>query len=51
MFGFTYARFVAPGHPEVPGSAFFLAAGLHAIAALVAIAVMARAPRSAGASA
>jgi DHA1 family tetracycline resistance protein-like MFS transporter len=51
MFGFTYAWFVTPGHPYVPGSAFFLAAGLHAIAVCVAIAVMARAPRSAGASA
>ena len=51
MFGFTYAWFVAPGHPQVPGSAFLLAASLHAVAALIAIAVMARAPRTAGASA
>jgi DHA1 family tetracycline resistance protein-like MFS transporter len=47
MFGFTYAWFVAPGHPSVPGAAFMLAAGLHAIAALIAIIVMARAPRRA----
>lgn len=49
LFGFTYAWFVAPGHPYVPGSAFLLAAGLHAIAALIAITVMARAPRTIGA--
>ena len=49
MFGFTYAWFVAPGNPYVPGSAFMLAAGLHAIAALIAVAVMARAPKTAGA--
>ena len=51
IFGFTYAYFVAPGHAYVPGSAFLLAASLHAVAALIAIAVMARAPRTAGASA
>jgi hypothetical protein len=50
MFGFTYAWFVAAGHPFVPGSAFFLAAGLHAIAALIALSVMARAPKTAGAA-
>jgi DHA1 family tetracycline resistance protein-like MFS transporter len=49
LFGFTYAWFVAPGHPYVPGAAFLLAASLHAIAALIAIAVMARAPKTAGA--
>jgi len=46
MFGFTYAWFVAPGHPHIPGSAFLLAASLHAIAALIAVAVMARAPQA-----
>jgi len=51
MFGFTYAWFVAPGHPSVPGSAFFLAAAFHAVAAVIAITVMARAPKRAGASA
>lgn len=51
MFGFTYAWFVAPGHPYVPGSAFFLAAGLHAVASVIAVTVMARAPRSAKAAA
>lgn len=50
LFGFTYAWFVAPGHPFVPGSAFFLAAGIHAVAALIAVAVMARGPRPAEAS-
>lgn len=50
MFGFTYAWFVAPGHPYVPGSAFMLAASLHAIAALIALVVMARAPKTAGAA-
>jgi len=50
VFGFTYAWFVGPGHPYLPGSAFLLAAGLHAIAALIAIAVMARAPKTAGAA-
>jgi MFS transporter, DHA1 family, tetracycline resistance protein len=51
MFGFTYAWFVAPGHPQVPGSAFMLAAALHAVAAVIAITVMARAPRIVEASA
>ncbi|MBL8553194.1 MAG: TCR/Tet family MFS transporter [Phenylobacterium sp.] len=51
VFGFTYAWFVTPGHPQVPGSAFFLAAGLHAVAVCIAIAVMARAPRATGAPA
>jgi len=51
MFGFTYAWFVAPGHPQVPGSAFLLAAGLHAIGAVIGLAVLARSPRAAGASA
>jgi DHA1 family tetracycline resistance protein-like MFS transporter len=46
MFGYTYAWFVAPGHPSVPGSAFLLAASLQAFAALIAIVVMARAPRT-----
>jgi DHA1 family tetracycline resistance protein-like MFS transporter len=47
MFGYTYAWFVAAGHPYVPGAAFLLAAGLHALAALIAVVVMARAPRPA----
>jgi DHA1 family tetracycline resistance protein-like MFS transporter len=47
MFGFTYAWFIAPGHPYVPGAAFLLAAALHAVAAAIAVAVMARGPRSA----
>lgn len=50
VFGFTYAWFVAAGHPYVPGAAFLLAAGLHAIAALIALTVMARAPKTAGAA-
>jgi DHA1 family tetracycline resistance protein-like MFS transporter len=50
VFGFSYAWFVAPGNPYVPGSAFLLAAGLHAVAALIALMVMARAPKTAGAS-
>jgi DHA1 family tetracycline resistance protein-like MFS transporter len=50
VFGFTYAWFIGPGHPYVPGSAFLLAAGLHAIAALIAVAVMVRAPKTSGAA-
>jgi len=49
LFGFTYAWFILPGNPYIPGSAFLLAAGLHAIAALIALTVMARAPKTAGA--
>ena len=45
MFGYIYAWFVAAGHPYVPGSAFLLAASLHALAALIAVVVMVRAPR------
>lgn len=47
MFGLTYAWFVAPGHAYVPGAAFFLAAGLHAVGAVIALAVMARTARAA----
>lgn len=47
MFGYTYAWFVAPDHPLVPGAAFLLAAGLHAVGALIAFTLMARAPKSA----
>jgi DHA1 family tetracycline resistance protein-like MFS transporter len=50
MFGAAYAWFVAPGHPFVPGAAFLLAAGLHAIAALIAVTVMVRSPRAAKAA-
>lgn len=50
LFGFTYAWFVQPGNPYIPGSAFLPAAGLHAIAALIALVVMARAPKTAGAA-
>lgn len=49
LFGFTYAWFVQPGNPYIPGAAFLLAAGLHAVAVLIAIAVMARAPKIVGA--
>jgi len=45
MFGYTYAWFVGAGHPYVPGSAFLLAASLHALAAMIAVVVMVRAPR------
>jgi DHA1 family tetracycline resistance protein-like MFS transporter len=51
IFGAVYAWFVAPGHPHVPGSAFLLAAAFHAVGALIALGVMARAPRQAGAAA
>src|SRR5262249_40401315 len=51
IFGAVYACFVPPGHPYVPGSAFLLAAGFHALGALIALAAMARAPRQAGAAA
>jgi DHA1 family tetracycline resistance protein-like MFS transporter len=50
MFGFTYAWYVAPGHPYVPGSAFLLAAALHAVAALIALVLIVRAPRTAEAA-
>jgi hypothetical protein len=45
MFGVTYAWFVAPGHPYVPGSAFLLAASLHGLGAPDRRRVMARAPQ------
>jgi DHA1 family tetracycline resistance protein-like MFS transporter len=51
LFGFTYAWFVAPGHPNVPGAAFLLAAAFHAIGAILALAILARSPRTAGAAA
>ena len=51
MFGFTYAWFVGSGHPYIPGSAFLLAAALHAAGALIAIALMLRSARSAEAAA
>jgi MFS transporter, DHA1 family, tetracycline resistance protein len=51
VFGFTYAWFLAPSHPQVPGSAFLLAAGLHAIGAAVALTLMLRAPKPAEAAA
>lgn len=51
ILGATYAWFVAPGHPYVPGAAFLLAAALHALGALIALAAMARAPNRAGAAA
>jgi len=47
MFGFTYAFFIAPGHPYVPGSAFLLAATLHGIGAAIAVVLMARTPKAA----
>ncbi|MDB5446102.1 MAG: transporter [Phenylobacterium sp.] len=46
-FGYVYAWFVAPGHPQLPGAGFLLAALLHAIAALIAVGLMVRAPRTA----
>ena len=42
MFGYTYAWFVAPGHPSLPGAAFLLAAAFHAVAALIAVMAMSR---------
>jgi len=47
LFGFTYAWFVAPGHAYVPGSAFFLAATFQGVGALIAVVLMARAPKAA----
>lgn len=41
--------FAAPGTPYIPGSACRPAAGPHAIAALIALTVMAWAPKTAGA--
>ncbi len=41
MFGYAYAWFHQPGHPDVPGAAFLLAAGLHAGALALAAAAMA----------
>jgi DHA1 family tetracycline resistance protein-like MFS transporter len=51
LFGFTYAWFVAPGHPQIPGSAFLLAASLQAVAAMIGLAILARSPRAAKAPA
>lgn len=51
VFGEVYAWFMAPGHPQVPGAPFLLAAGLMALAATVALGLMVRAPRPAGAPA
>jgi DHA1 family tetracycline resistance protein-like MFS transporter len=51
VFGFTYAWFVTPGHPFIPGAAFMLAAGCMALAALIALVLMARAPHGLGAAA
>ena len=51
MFGMTYAWFVTPGHPHVPGSAFLLAASLHAAASLISVTLMVRATRRSGAAA
>ena len=45
-FGYVYAWSVAPGHPQLPGAGFLLAALLHAVAALIAVGLMARAPRT-----
>lgn len=47
IFAFTYAYFIAPGHPYVPGSAFLLAAALQAMGALIALTLVARPPKSA----
>jgi DHA1 family tetracycline resistance protein-like MFS transporter len=46
IFGYAYAWFVAPGHPQVPGAAFLLAAAQLALAAFIA-AVLMRRPRHA----
>ena len=51
VFGFTYAWFVSPGHPQVPGAAFLLAAALMGLGALIALTLMIRAPKAAGAAA
>lgn len=40
LFGFAYAWFVQPGHPQVPGAAFLLAALLHAAAVILALGVV-----------
>jgi DHA1 family tetracycline resistance protein-like MFS transporter len=45
VLGYVYAWYITPGHPYVPGSAFLLAAALHGLAALIALAVIVRPPR------
>ena len=47
VLGSAYAWFVAPGHPYIPGAAFFLAAAFNALGALIAITVLARGRREA----
>lgn len=49
IFGYAYAWFVAPGHPQVPGAAFLLAAAMLALAALIAGVMIARQPKTQGA--
>jgi MFS transporter, DHA1 family, tetracycline resistance protein len=51
LFGYAYAWEVSPDGLGLPGAAFYLAAGLHAAAVLLALVLMARAPRSAEAQA
>ena len=48
IFGATYAWFLSPGHPYVPGSAFLLAAVLNGLGALIAVAAMTRRTEAAG---
>jgi len=51
ILGSTYAWFVAPGHPYVPGSAFFLGVAAYALGSLIALSALVRAPREARAAA
>jgi MFS transporter, DHA1 family, tetracycline resistance protein len=51
VFGYAYAWEVSPAGLGMPGTAFYLAAGLHVAALLLALVLMTRAPRSAEARA
>jgi DHA1 family tetracycline resistance protein-like MFS transporter len=51
MFAFTYAWFVQPGHAQVPGAAFLLAALLHVPALALALSVVGQSRRAARATA
>ena len=51
LFGYAYAWEVSPDGIGMPGSAFYLAASLHVAAAILALVLVARAPKPAKASA
>lgn len=51
VFGNVYGWFVGEGHPKLPGAAFLLASSLMGLAALLAVGLMTRSPKAAGAAA